>query len=454
MLELSTKDRKFKELIGKTMEVRRYAGQKHGAGTTFEASGRIFYKYEEIRNETEPGEMQFGVKGRKFLRYMVTKRRIEANPKKIEAILQMPTPRSIKDIQKLAGKLASLSRFISKAADKGLPFFKILRNVKNFEWTLECDKVFNDLKEYLSSPLLLVKPIEGESLYLYLAITEHAVSSVLIKLLDRDQQPVYYVSRMLQGVEKNYLLIEKYALALIVTARKLRLYFQSHTIIVLADKPLKQVLTKPDTSGRLVKWVIELGELHIEFHLRTAIKAQVLANFVVEMNNQVGERKQGKWFLQVDRSSNSSQGEAWIVLRDPQGEFHIEFHLRTVIKAQVLADFVVEMNSQVGERKQGKWFLQVDGSSNSTQREAWIVLRDPQGVEFEANGQVEVVNRIILQHLKTRLEGLKGNWAEELAGILWAYRTTAWNAILLFGLWFRSSNPGGTWNGISTSTDV
>ncbi|KAL0413341.1 UNVERIFIED_CONTAM: hypothetical protein Sradi_1535800 [Sesamum radiatum] len=92
---------------------------------------------------------------------MVTKRGIEANLEKIEAILQMPTPKSVKDIQKLAGRMASLSWFILKAADKGLPFFKILRNVKKFEWTPECDKAFNYLKQYLSSTPILAKPDKG-----------------------------------------------------------------------------------------------------------------------------------------------------------------------------------------------------------------------------------------------------------------------------------------------------
>ncbi|KAL0395474.1 UNVERIFIED_CONTAM: hypothetical protein Slati_4513600 [Sesamum latifolium] len=142
-----------------------------------------------------------------------------------------------------------------------------------------------------------------------LIIEIEVVSSALIELLDHDQRPVYYVSRMLQGAENNYLLIEKYALALIVTTRKLRLYFQSRAIIMLTNQPLKQVLTKPEASGRLVKWTIKLGEFYIKFHPRTVIKAQVQADFLVEMNSQDGEREQGKLFLQVDGSSNSTQGE-------------------------------------------------------------------------------------------------------------------------------------------------
>ncbi|KAL0286867.1 UNVERIFIED_CONTAM: hypothetical protein Sangu_2717300 [Sesamum angustifolium] len=123
---------------------------------------------------------------------------------------------------------------------------------------------------------------------------------------------------MFQGVEKNHLLIEKYALALIVTARKMRPYFQSHVIIVLIGQPLKQVLNGPYASGRLVKWSIELVEFHIEFQPQITIKAEVLADFLVEMSNLEGEKDQGKWLLQVDGSSNSTEGGARIILRDPE----------------------------------------------------------------------------------------------------------------------------------------
>ncbi|KAK4403168.1 hypothetical protein Sango_1057500 [Sesamum angolense] len=112
-----------------------------------------------------PTKCTFGVRGGKFLGYMVTKRGMEASPEKIEVVLHMLTPKFVKDTEKLAGRMASLIRFISKATNKGLPFFKILRNVKNFDWTPECDKAFNDLKEYLSFPPILAKPIERITIF-------------------------------------------------------------------------------------------------------------------------------------------------------------------------------------------------------------------------------------------------------------------------------------------------
>ncbi|KAK3030973.1 hypothetical protein RJ639_034894 [Escallonia herrerae] len=143
-------------------------------------------------------------------------------------------------------------------------------------------KSFEELKTYLSSPPLLLKPLLGENLFLYLSVTEAAVSTVLIREEDGVQKPIYYISKVLQDVETRYPKIDKIALALIISARHLRPYFQSHTIIVLTDQPLRKVFLSPEASGRLVNWSVELGEFDIEYKPRTTIKAQALADFIVE----------------------------------------------------------------------------------------------------------------------------------------------------------------------------
>ncbi|XP_074374130.1 putative mitochondrial protein AtMg00860 [Apium graveolens] len=92
----------------------------------------------------------FGVSSGKFLGYMVSARGIEANPKKIEAVVNMEAPKCIRDIQKLIGRLAALRCFISRLAEKALPFFIVLKGSKNFEWGPECQRAFEEVKEYLT----------------------------------------------------------------------------------------------------------------------------------------------------------------------------------------------------------------------------------------------------------------------------------------------------------------
>ncbi|KAK3030975.1 hypothetical protein RJ639_034896 [Escallonia herrerae] len=117
---------------------------------------------------------------------------------------------------------------------------------------------------------------------MYLTVTKVVVSTVLVREEKGVQKPIYYVSKVLQDVETRYPKIDKIALALIITARRLRLYFQSHTIVILTNQPFRKVLLSPEASGRLVNWSVELGEFDIQYKPRTTINAQALADFIVE----------------------------------------------------------------------------------------------------------------------------------------------------------------------------
>ncbi|KAL0420855.1 UNVERIFIED_CONTAM: Retrovirus-related Pol polyprotein from transposon [Sesamum latifolium] len=147
------------------------------------------------------GKCAFGVQGGHFLGFMVTQRVIEANPLKIKAILDMKAPTNINEVQRLTGRIATLSYFISKAAEKSLPFFKVLRKAKNFEWNTSCQQTFEELKSYLAGLRLLVKPIQGDTLYLYLSTTSQAVSSILIRKDEGKQMPIYCASKVLNDAE-------------------------------------------------------------------------------------------------------------------------------------------------------------------------------------------------------------------------------------------------------------
>jgi hypothetical protein len=204
-----------------------------------------------------PAKCAFGVSSRKFLGYVVLSRGIEANFEKIQAILEMQSPKTTKQLQQLTRRLATLNRFISWSTDKCLPFFKIMR--KAFEWSDEREEAFSQLKNYLMSSHLLSRTVPGEVLYLYLAVSPMAISIVLIREDEEIQKLMYFVNKALHGAEERYPQIEKQAFALVMTSRKLRPYFQAHTIRLLMEYPLRKVMQKLDLSRRLAKWAIELG---------------------------------------------------------------------------------------------------------------------------------------------------------------------------------------------------
>ncbi|KAL0378269.1 UNVERIFIED_CONTAM: hypothetical protein Sradi_3132400 [Sesamum radiatum] len=192
-----------------------------------------------------------------------------------------------------------------RSSDKGLPFFKILKKADAFSWNEQCQAAFENLKKYLTSPPLLTKPKPGETLFLYLAISEGAVSAVLVRGEAREHQPIYYVSKTLQGPEERYPQIEKLALALVTAARKLRPYFQSHPVVVLTNHPLKKILANPNISGRMVKWSIELSE-----HDGSATSQGSGAGVIIETPQ--GDRLQYAIKFNFAASNNEAEYEALI----------------------------------------------------------------------------------------------------------------------------------------------
>nr|XP_025703449.1 uncharacterized protein LOC112805264 [Arachis hypogaea] len=245
----------------------------------------------------------------------------------------MQSPTNIKEVQRLTGRLAALSRFLPCLASKSHSFFQCLKKDKKFfTWTEECEKAFADLKQLLSKPPILQKPKLGKPLYLYLSITDVAISSVLTAEEDKQQRHVYFVSKSLQNAELRYPRLEKLALALVFSARRLRPYFQSHPIIVRTDYPLRQILSKPELAGRLIKWSIELSEFDISYQPRGTIKPQWLADFVAELTSSHPEQVNQTWTLFVDGASNPQGSGAGILLESSDG-IVLEHSLRFSFKA-------------------------------------------------------------------------------------------------------------------------
>nr|KYP75150.1 Retrovirus-related Pol polyprotein from transposon 412 family [Cajanus cajan] len=115
----------------------------------------VFSQIRKHNMRLNPEKCVFGVQGGKFLGFMITSRGIEANPEKCKAIIQMQSPYIVKDVQRLAGRLVSLSHFIPRLAEKAGPIFTLLRKLKNFEWTDQCEEAFKSFKVFLTTPPIL-----------------------------------------------------------------------------------------------------------------------------------------------------------------------------------------------------------------------------------------------------------------------------------------------------------
>ena len=241
---------------------------------------QVFDLLREYGMKQNPLKCAFGVSADRFLGFMVIQRGIEANPAQLKAILQSSAPSSKKEIQRLTGQLAALGRFISRFTDRLKPFFTTLRGASRAEWDEKCNLAFEAIKQYLTEPLILVSPEAGDTFYLYLAASDIAVSAALFKECgDAKLRPVFFVSKSLTNAETKYTHLEWATMALQTSTQKLRPYFQAHPIVVLTDLPLRGTIHKPNLSGRMAHWAMELSEYGIQYKLRLAKKGQVLADF-------------------------------------------------------------------------------------------------------------------------------------------------------------------------------
>ncbi|KAG7588540.1 Ribonuclease H-like superfamily [Arabidopsis suecica] len=328
--------RTIREHLGKTMEV--YIDdmlvkslKKSEHITHLEQCFKIL---NEFGMKLNPAKCSFGVPSEEFLGYIVTERGIEINPNQINAFLTMPSPRNIKEVQRLTGRIAALNRFISKSTDKCLPFYQILKGNKIFRWDDQCEAAFGQLKTYLTTPPILSKPESDEKLYLYISVSNHSVSGVLVREDRGEQKPIFYISKSLTSPETRYTMMEKLALAVVISARKLRPYFQSHPIEVLTSHPLRSIFHGPSLSGSLAKWAIELSEYDIEYKSRTSAKAQVLADFLTELplDDGIFVETDSTWKLHVDGSSSKQGSGIGIRLETPTKEI-IEQSFRLMFPA-------------------------------------------------------------------------------------------------------------------------
>ncbi|GKA12511.1 reverse transcriptase domain-containing protein [Tanacetum coccineum] len=282
-------DKAFHKQIGKNLEV--YVDDLVIKSCTEDEIVRdmeeTFQTLREINMKLNPKKCTFIIEEGMFLGYKVSTRGLKVCSEKVDVVLSLPSPKCLKDVQKLNGKFASLNRFLAKSAEKSLSFFKTLKKCtrkNDFHWTTEAEEAFKQIKQLIAELPMLVAPMEKEELIVNLAATKETVSAVLMTEREAKQMPKYFVSRALKGPEVNYTSMEKLVLALVHASK---------------------VLKRP----------------------RVSVKGQILAYFIVErpkeesLDTLMGEEEElpEPWILFTDASSCLNGSRAGLILTNPEG---------------------------------------------------------------------------------------------------------------------------------------
>ncbi|PKI63906.1 hypothetical protein CRG98_015687 [Punica granatum] len=304
---------------------------------------QILDRLKEYKLRLNPAKCTFGAKSGKLLGFIVSEHGIEVDPDKVKAILEMPPPKTVREVRSFLGQLNYIARFIANLTNNRQPLFRLLRKNAAIEWDDRCQKVFDTIKEYLIQPSILVLPILGRPLILYLTVRRQSLGCMFGQK-DKSmhvEQAIYYLSKKFTEGESNYPDIEKLCCALVWVMQRLRQYTLYHTNRLLSKAdPLKYLLDSPSSMRSIVKWRCQLAEYDNEFVARTSVKEQAIAyhlaefpiggntpinpNFPYEGILQVdGEEDSLAWKMYFDGAVNSTGSDNSVVLISPDGRHYL-----------------------------------------------------------------------------------------------------------------------------------
>ncbi|XXG41725.1 hypothetical protein AAC387_Pa01g2131 [Persea americana] len=245
----------------------------------------VFLRLRKHKLRMNPLKCFFSVSSGKFLGFIVRKAGIELDPIKVEAILEMPSPRTLRELKGLQGRFAYIRRFISNLSGNCRPFSLLMKKGVDFVWDAECEVAFQDIKSYLTKPPVLAASTARKPFILYTRALNYSLGTLLAQENDGGKEAaLYYLNCMLVGAEYRYSPVEKECLAVMFAVQKLRHYLLSNTVYLISRINLLKVLvTKAGSlNARLAKWSILLSQFDIRYVPQKVIKGQALAYFLAK----------------------------------------------------------------------------------------------------------------------------------------------------------------------------
>jgi hypothetical protein len=208
---------------------------------------------------------------------LVHERGIEIGLKSQEVVRTMVPPTTKRELQQLIGKINFVGRFISNLCGQIEPFMELVKIKANeeFRWGVEQQWAFEEIKEYLSKPPVLVPPQQDRPFYVYLSVGDTSITSVVIQVHDDKERVVFYLSRRMLDAETRYPDIEKLCLCLFFTCTKLcHILLSAEIIVICKSDVIKHMLSAPVLKGRLGKWMFALSESIFDTNPRRRLKGK------------------------------------------------------------------------------------------------------------------------------------------------------------------------------------
>jgi hypothetical protein len=252
----------------------------------------IFVRCRFYSIRLNPHKCVFCVESGHLLGFIVSRHGIRVDPIKVEAILNLPPPSSLRQLQSLQGKANFLCRFIPNYAEITHGFTHLLKKGSEFISDKVANNAFEALKLSLTKAPLLFPLDYSRDYFLYLATSEYTISMVLIQEDDNhDEHVIYYLSRSLSSTEIKYQHVEKLALAVVQAVQRFRHYILSRKTTVISHcNPMQHILTCQLLGGKYSKWIVILQEFDLEFDHATSKKSLVFTELICDFPHTATEK--------------------------------------------------------------------------------------------------------------------------------------------------------------------
>ena len=231
---------------------------------------KIFRRLQEFGLKMKREKCAFFKKHIQYLGHLVSEKGFEPLPEKLEAIKKMPAPSTSKEVKQFLGLIGYYRKFVPRFSDISRPLMRLTRHDIPFEWTEQCNKSFNHLRELLMQyPILrYLDPTKGY--VLYTDASGIGWSGVLTQeYLDEKnrakQHPICYVSGQFRGSQLNWAALTKEAYAIYMSIRRLSFYVLDAEVLIRCDHlPLKKFLNKQTMNAKVNNWAVELEQFKLK----------------------------------------------------------------------------------------------------------------------------------------------------------------------------------------------
>lgn len=196
----------------------------------------------------------------KYLGYVIGNGGIKTDPEKVEAIVNWPIPKNIKQVRGFLGIAGWYRRFIENFSSVTFPISETLSTKRKFQWTHDAQKAFDNVKQLLTTAPVLSNPNFSEKFYLHCDASDYGIGAVLVQLDENGQEkPIAFMSKKLNSSQRNYSVTERECLAAIEAIKRFRCYLELQDFEVITDhSSLQWLMQQPDLTGRLARWVFKL----------------------------------------------------------------------------------------------------------------------------------------------------------------------------------------------------